>query len=43
MKVSEKLPGSVGLFDVNVPDSSCMSEVFSILFTNSPVENILVG
>ena len=43
MKVSKKLPGSVRLFDVNVPDSSCMSKVFSILCTNSPVENILVG
>jgi len=40
-KVSRKLPGSVQPFVVNVPDSSCMSEVFNILCTKSPVENIL--
>ena len=40
-KVSCKLPGSVWLFVVNVPDSFCMSEVFNVLCSKSAVENIL--
>ena len=40
-KVSRKLPGSVRPFVVNVPDSSCVSKVFNVSRTKSPVENIL--
>ena len=39
-KVSRKLPGSVRPFVANAPDS-CVSKVFNVSCTKSPVENIL--